>query len=129
MKSNFFENNADYFYVAFRVIIGIIFLLHGIMKISSISSGNLELMSLMGLAMIIETLGGIFLIIGLFTRTVAGISALEMLYAYGMVHVKSGGLNPLGNNGEPAALFFAAFLVLLAFGARKCAIDSIISRR
>lgn len=119
----FLENNKNGFYFAFRVIIGVTFLLHGISKIPNILSGETSIMSLMFLAAVIETIGGIFLVIGLFTRTVASIAALEMLYAFIFVHIMSGGINPLENNGEAALLFFAAFLVLAAFGARKWSVD------
>jgi putative oxidoreductase len=83
----------------------------------------MALVSLMGLAMIIEVVGGALIILGLFTRTTAAIAAVEMLFAYFMAHA-SNGWSPLANKGEPALLFFASFLVLLAFGARKYAVDN-----
>lgn len=123
---NFFEKNADNFYVLFRVVVGLLFILHGAMKWGAISSfvvGNL-----MFYAGIIEIVGGAFVLLGLFTRTTAVIAALEMLYAFIFVHVFGNGfnLNPVGNsgNGGEAALFFlVAFLLIAAFGPRKCALD------
>ena len=123
MMNRFFEKNGNIFYLVFRVIVGVLFLLHGIQKLPGIFDGSTSVVSLMFLAALIETIGGILLIIGLFTRTVALISAVEMLVAYFMVHMP-GGINPLQNKGELALLFFAAFLVLLAFGAKKWGIDS-----
>ncbi len=41
-----------------------------------------------------------------------------MLIATYMVHMPQGPI-PILNGGEPAALFFASFLVLLAYGAGK----------
>ncbi len=123
MVKKFAEKNSDYFYFVFRVIIGLLFLLHGFMKISMMQQGKLPLMSLMGLAMIIEVIGGAMLILGLFTRYVASISAIEMIVAFFMVHYPKG-INPLANGGELAVLFFAAFLVLIAFGSRKFALDN-----
>ncbi len=121
--NKFFDKNKDSFYVLFRVIVGLGFLLHGISKIPGIMEGKTVILSLMFLAAVIETIGGIFLIIGLFTRTTATISALEMLYAFIFIHIKSKGINPLANGGEAAMLYFAAFLVLASFGARKWCID------
>jgi len=48
-----------------------------------------------------------------------------MLAAYFMFHVPSGGILPLMQqfNGEPPILFFAAFLVLIAFGAGKWSLE------
>jgi putative oxidoreductase len=122
--TNFFDKNGDYFYVAFRVIIGLLFLLHGIAKI-----GSADVKSLIGLAMIIELVAGAFLILGLFTRTMAVISALQMAYAFLFVHVANGGWNPLANKGESALLYFVAFLAIAAFGARRCALDRRLRRR
>ena len=121
------EKNSKYFYFAFRVIIGLLFLLHGIMKIQMAMSGNLQLMSLMGLALFIEVVAGIMIILGLFTRYVAIVTALEMIAAYFIAHI-SGGWNPIANKGEPAVLFFAAFLVLIAYGSGKWALDSKIKK-
>ncbi len=125
---DFLESNQDYFYFAFRVIAGIVFLLHGVMKIQGVMSGNISLVSLIGLAMIIETVGGIFLIVGLFVRPVAGIAAIEMVFAYFMAHAGNG-WNPLANKGEAAILFFAAFLILVAHGSRIWAVDNLIRKK
>lgn len=122
--SKFFDKNASTFYFVFRIIVGLGFLLHGLMKWPGIFDGSMSIFSLMGLAAIIETIGGVFLIIGLLVRPVAVISAVEMLVAFFYAHVAGRGtLNPLANGGEPAMLYFAAFLVLMAYGAGKWAID------
>ncbi len=126
MKNNFFEKNADNFYVLFRVVVGLLFILHGIMKWGVIASFSVT--NLMFYAGIIEIVGGAFVLLGLFTRTAAVISALEMLYVFFIVHVfgKGFNLNPIGktgNGGEAALFFLVAFLVIAAFGPRKCAID------
>ena len=117
---DFVSKHSDYFYLVFRVIIGGIFLLHGIQKMPGIFNGSTD--GLMFFAGIIETIGGIIIILGLLTRYVAAVTAIEMLVAYFMVHLPMG-LSPLMNKGEPALLFFAAFLVLIAFGAGKYSID------
>lgn len=124
MIKEFFEKKGDYFYFAFRVIIGVLFLLHGVQKAMGITSGSMALFSLMGLAAVIETLGGLLIVVGLLTRYAAIVSALTMLVAYFMVHA-SGGLNPLVNKGELAVVYFAAFLALMAFGSRKWGLDTL----
>ena len=115
---NFLEKNAEYFYLVFRVIIGIIFLLHGIQKLPGILNGSTALASLFGLAGVIEVIGGVLIILGLFARYVTLVTSVEMLVAYFTVHIP-GGLNPLANQGEAALLFFASFLVILAYGPGK----------
>ena len=119
MVKKFLEKNSGYFYVLFRVIIGLVFLLHGVMKIPMLSS-----FGLMTLAGVIELVGGALLILGLFVRPVALVAAIEMVFAYFMAHAGNG-WNPLVNKGEPAVLFFAAFLVLIAYGHGKCALANL----
>ncbi len=121
----FLEDKGDYFYFVFRVIVGLLFLLHGVQKMPGIFNGTTSLFSLMGLAGIIELVGGAFLVIGLLTRYVALISAVEMLVAYFMVHFPNG-LSPLENKGELALLYFAAFLVMMTFGSKKWALDEMM---
>jgi putative oxidoreductase len=48
--------------------------------------GQMPIMSLLGGAAILEVVGGILLILGLFTRSVAFVSSGEMAVAYWMVH-------------------------------------------
>ncbi len=119
MTKEFLEKHSEHFYLVFRVIIGALFFLHGTQKIPMILSMNLNLFFFAGL---IELVGGALLVLGLFTRYTALVTAVEMLVAYFTVHL-SGGLNPLTNKGEAALLFFAAFLVLLAYGAGKLSLD------
>ena len=119
MTKEFLEKHSEYFYFVFRVIIGALFLLHGIQKLPIMLSLSFNLMFFAGL---IELLGGALVILGLFTRYVALLGAVEMLVAYFTVHLP-GGLNPLTNKGELALLFLAAFLVLLAYGAGKLSLD------
>lgn len=123
MIKNFLKQNSDYFYLAFRIIIGILFLLHGLQKIPGVLQGSIPFFSLLGLAGIIETIAGPMIILGLFTRYVASLTAIEMAVALFTMHFPTG-INPLYNNGEPALLFFAAFLVLIAYGSGKYSIDT-----
>lgn len=122
MLKNFLNKNQDNFFFVFRIIIGLLFLLHGWMKWDTIMAFDLG--SLMFYAGVIEIVGGIFIIIGLFTQEVAFIAALEMLVAFFYMHVPSGGINPLANRGEASVLFFLAFLILAGHGARKWSVDN-----
>jgi len=78
--------NKDYFYFVFRVLVGLLFLQHGLQKLFGMFGGlggnSAELFSLMGLAGTIETLGGLGIALGLFTRLWAFFAAIEMLIAY-----------------------------------------------
>ena len=118
----------DKLYFVFRLLVGLLFFLHGWQKVSGFADGKIQLMSLFGLAMIIEVIAGVLIVIGLLTRWVALVGAVEMLVAYFYSHAGNG-LSPLANKGEPALLFFAAFLVLLGYGAGKWAIDNKLAKK
>src|SRR3989344_3370668 len=100
------QKYGDYLYVLFRAIVGLLFFMHGWSKFAGGFAQGLMLV-----AAIIEVVAGIGIFFGLFTRGLATVSAIEMAVAFFMAHAPNG-LNPIANGGEPAVLFFAAFLVL-----------------
>ena len=124
--------NKDYFYFVFRVLVGLLFLQHGLQKLFGMFGGlggnSAELFSLMGLAGLIELLGGLAITLGLFVRLAAFVAALEMIIAYFMAHAPNG-LIPLVNKGELALLYVAAFLVIMAFGSRKWSLEKAIFKK
>ena len=74
------------------------------------------LFSLFGVAGMIELVGGLLLLVGLFTRPVAFLLAGEMAVAYFMAHAPHS-LFPIINQGEAAILFCFVFLYVAAAGA------------
>ncbi|MBI4154964.1 DoxX family protein [Candidatus Woesearchaeota archaeon] len=119
----------DYFYLIFRIFIGFLFFQHGAQKLFGwFGKDPVALMSLMGLAGIIEFFGGIAIFLGLFTRFIALISAIEMLVAYFYIHIPMGFI-PIENKGELALLYFAAFLVLFTKGNKKFGLERLIFKR
>jgi len=124
--------NKDYFYFVFRVLVGLLFLQHGLQKLFGMFGGlggnSAELFSMMGLAGSIELLGGLAIALGLFVRLAAFVAALEMLIAYFMIHVPQG-LIPFVNKGELALLYVAVFLVIMAFGARKWSLEKALMKK
>ncbi len=124
--------NKDYFYFVFRVFVGLLFLQHGLQKLfgafGGLGGNPAELFSLMGLAGIIETLGGLGIALGLFTRLVAFVAGIEMLVAYFMAHTPNGPV-PLLNLGELPLLYFASFLVIMVYGAGKWSIEKALMKK
>jgi len=124
--------NKDYYYLVFRVLVGLLFLQHGLQKLFGMFGGlggqPAEIFSMMGLAGLIELLGGFAITFGLFTRLGAFFAALEMIIAYFMAHAPNG-LIPLVNKGELPLLYVAAFLVIMAFGARKWSLGRAIFKK
>ena len=86
---------------------------------------GLQLMSLMGLAGVIEVFGGILFLIGLFTRPVAFILCGFMAVAYFMAHGSQGHvILPMLNQGELAVLYCFVFLYFVFSGAGAWSVDA-----
>jgi putative oxidoreductase len=74
-----------------RVMTGLLFLEHGLMKLfawppSEMFARPVELMSLMGVAGGLELVGGVLITLGLLTRITAFILSGQMAVAYFMAH-------------------------------------------
>jgi putative oxidoreductase len=110
-----------------RIMTGLLFLEHSLAKLIKFPPlpmfANLDLMSLVGVAAVIELVGSILLVLGIFSRPVAFILAGEMAVAYFMAHAPRG-FFPLVNNGEPAILFCFIFLYIAAAGPGPWSIDA-----
>jgi putative oxidoreductase len=112
-----------------RIVTAYLFLTHGTSKLLGVphvaSFDNLQLFSLMGFAGILELVGGVLLLIGLFTRPVAFILCGEMAFAYFIGHAKQGFvLVPLLNRGELAVLYCFVFLFFALAGAGAWSVDA-----
>ena len=124
---------APYAQALLRIVSGYLFMLHGVAKLFHVPHvamyDGVQLMSLIGLAGVLETVGGALLIVGLFTRVTAFVLSGEMAMAYFMAHASKGNpLMPILNQGEAAVLFCFIFLFLAAAGAGTWSIDAQRSR-
>jgi putative oxidoreductase len=84
--------------------------------------------SLFWFAGALELLGGVLVILGLFTSPVAFILCGEMAVAYFKAHFPHGFL-PLVNHGELAVLYCFIFLYLCTAGAGAFSLDSLIRKK
>jgi len=110
------ERHAVHFYALMRVVFGFLFIFHGLQKMFGMFGGRTaELISLRGLAGVIEIVAGALIMVGLFTRPAAFIASGQMAVAYFMSH-QPGGLWPIQNRGEVAVLYCFAFLYIAARG-------------
>ncbi len=71
----------------------------------------------------LEVVGGVLLVLGLFTRPVAFILAGEMAVAYFMAHAPQS-FFPIINQGESAILFCFVFLYLVFAGPGAWSLDN-----
>jgi putative oxidoreductase len=113
----------DISYAAFRIVFGALFVMHGLIKFgigSNLEYRNLERM--MQIAAPIEVIGGVLIILGLWTSVAAFIMSGEMAVAFWTVHIKRG-FNPLTNGGEIAVLYCFAFLAICFIGGGKYSVD------
>jgi putative oxidoreductase len=110
-----------------RIVAAFLFIAHGAQKLfgwpASEPREAVELISMFGLAGVLETVGGLLLLLGLFTRPVAFILAGEMAVAYFMAHAPQG-FWPLLNRGEVPVLFCFLFLYLAAAGGGPWSLDA-----
>jgi putative oxidoreductase len=113
-------------YAVLRVVAGFLFMQHGLPKLFGGfgRTAPVELMSQMGLAGVIEVVGGTMIAVGLFTSPVAFIASGEMAVAYFQAHLPRG-FWPVANGGELAALYCFVFLYFAAVGSGKWSIDSL----
>jgi len=120
---------APYFLALLRVIAALLFMSHGTMKLLGFPASDFQppLFSMLGLAGALEIVGGLLLVIGLFTRPVAFILSGMMAVAYFMAHAPQGFV-PAQNGGEPAVLFCFIFLYLVFAGPGAFAVDNTRSR-
>ena len=116
-----------------RIVSALLFLEHGTSKILGwppspmAGHGAFQLFSLAGFSGVLELVGGILLVIGLFTRFTAFILSGEMAVAYFMVHAKMG-FYPMNNHGEIAVLYCFVFLYLAAAGGGAWSFDRLRHR-
>ena len=110
---------------ALRIVTALLFMEHGAQKLIGFppsDHASPELFSLLGVAGILELVGGFFILIGLFTRPVAFVLAGEMAVAYWMAHAPKS-IYPALNGGDAAILYCFIFLYLVAAGPGAFSVD------
>ena len=108
-----------------RIMTGLLLLQHGTTKYLGIPATPMTGISpftLAGVAGILELVGGVLIVIGLFTRPVAFILSGMCAVAYFIAH-GSRGFFPILNGGELAALYAFVFLYLAAAGGGIWSVD------
>ena len=104
------------------------FMTHGTMKLFSWPAAfEHPLNPMLYTAGILEVVGGLFLMIGLFSRPIAFVLSGLMAFAYFIAH-GSQGFFPVLNQGETAMLYCFLFLYISAAGPGSLSVDALIGR-
>jgi putative oxidoreductase len=110
-----------------RIVAALLFLQHGLAKLFAFPHvtmfDNMHLVSLIGLAGVIELVGGALLLVGLYTRIAAFVMSGEMAFAYFMSHAPRG-FFPILNGGELAVLYCFLFLYFAVAGGGAWSLDA-----
>ena len=137
------ERYASVTYALFRIVFGYVFLLYGLQKTAGLFGGAQvpPLSWPQGPAGVIETVCGLLIMFGLFTRYAAFLASGEMAVAYFYVHVMQlcqppmgpggamGLLVPQMNKGIDAALFCFAFLYIATRGSGIWSLDAMMGKK
>ena len=84
----------------------------------------------LGVTLGLVLVGGVLLLIGLFTRPAAFVLCGEMAFAYFIGHAPRGGAHlPMLNQGELAVEWCFMFLFFAAAGAGAWSVDARLARR
>jgi len=123
---SFLSNCNSQVYAMMRIVAGFLFLWHGAQKLfgfpSAMPGGVPAFITY--IAGPIELIGGILVMIGLFTRWSAFLASGLMAFAYWMAHGMKA-LLPLQNNGELAALYCFVFLFIATRGGGIWSVDAL----
>jgi putative oxidoreductase len=119
---------SGYTHAMLRIMTGLLFLAHGTAKLLGwpaieMFKDGVPLLSLFGIGGLLEIIGGLMIVVGLFTRTVAFVLSGMMAVAYFMFHAPSA-FYPIINQGELAILYSFIFLWLATAGAGPWSVDA-----
>ncbi|TKV76199.1 DoxX family protein [Rhizobium sp. AU243] len=109
---------------ALRIMTALLFVSHGTQKLFGFPASQMDgsLPTMLLVAALLELVGGILVLIGLFTRPVAFILSGQMAVAYFMAHAPSN-FFPALNGGDAAILFCFIFLYLFVAGPGAFSVD------
>ncbi len=121
---------ADVALSLLRAVSGALFMQHGAAKLFGVLGREeaVEVVSLMGLAAVLELFGGLAILLGLYTRPVAFILSGEMAVAYFMAHF-SRSFWPIMNRGELPILYCFLFLFFFAAGGGSYSFDGLVRKK
>jgi putative oxidoreductase len=112
-----------------RIITGFLLIPHGAQKLFGVLGREaVPHLSLLWIAGVLELIGGLAILLGLFTRPVAFVLSGLMASAYWMAHGHQA-FWPIVNKGELAVLYCFVFLLLAARGGGNFSVDGCLRKK
>ena len=115
----------------FRIMLGLLILQHGFSKWFGFpvpGPAGIQLMTMVGIAGVIELIAGTLVTVGLFTRYAAFFIAGHTAVGYWMFHFPRG-WTPIGNNGGLIVAYCFAMLLLVVYGGGPWSLDAILRKK
>ena len=127
------KNRATpYLLSVLRVVAAFVYVAHGTQKLFGVPGHPFHApvfaMTMIGAAGVIETIGGILMLLGLFTRPTAFVLSGQMAVAYFTQHAP-GAFWPIVNGGELAVLFCFLWLFFFVAGPGPISVDALRGRQ
>ena len=130
-------SNQSWAITVLRVVVGAVFLAHGIQKFFMFGlHGVAGMFGSIGVPLpavtsaivaLVELVGGAALILGFLTRWAAALNGFDMLVAVLLVHLKNGFFNPMGI--EFPLTLLAACIALALLGPGAASVDGALAKR
>lgn len=128
MKSSGLSRLTPYLLSVLRLVAAFVYVAHGTQKIFGVPGHSYHApvfaATMMGAAGVIETIGGMLMLLGLFTRPVAFVLSGQMAVAYFTQHAPRG-FWPIVNGGELAALLCFIWLFVCVAGPGPISADAL----
>lgn len=113
-------------YAVMRIVVGSLFFCHGLQKVFGLFGGvngaAAPLLSLFGIAGVIELATGALIVIGFRTVIAAFIASGQMATAYFLAHLPMG-FWPIQNGGEESVFYCFVFLYMATRGSGIWSVD------
>jgi putative oxidoreductase len=119
---DFLKSRSEQVYALTRIVVGFLFLCHGVQKLMLGAPPPEMPAGLFWATAVIETFGGLAVMVGFLTSYAAFLTSGTMAVAYFLAHQKDG-LLPIQNKGELATLYAWVFLLISSRGAGIWSVD------
>ena len=123
---------TPYLLSVLRIVAALLFFEHGTQKLFGYPPGQpytgFPNFSLLGIAGMLEVVGGLLLLLGLFTRPAAFILSGEMAVGYFRAHLPRS-VFPINNFGEITVMLCFFFLYLSAAGGGPWSLDRVLRKK